>query len=215
MSAQSRRHWLLLAVLLLATFGVRSRLGASPTVQLQQPLAQFPSAVAGWTLENQPSMTSDVLGVLKADDYLLRNYRNAQGQQANFFVAYYRSQHAGEAMHSPKNCLPGSGWEPILDDTVPLAAAGPGVAINRYVVENSGDRQLVLYWYQAQDHVIASEYVTKAFLIWDSMRTGRRDGAIVRVVVPMAPGESFDAATQRALSFANPSLPLLNHFLPQ
>jgi EpsI family protein len=215
MSAQSRRHWLLLAIVLLATFGVRSRLGASPTVPLLQPLQNFPASVGAWTLESQPRMTSDVLGVLKADDYLLRNYRNAQGQPANFFVAYYRSQHAGEAMHSPKNCLPGSGWEPILDDTVPLAAAGEGVAINRYVVENSGDRQLVLYWYQAQDHIIASEYMTKAFLIWDSVRTGRRDGAIVRVVVPMAPGESFDAATQRALSFANPSLPLLNHFLPQ
>ena len=215
MSAQSRRHWLLLAIILLATFGVRSRLGASPTVPLQQPLQNFPASVGVWTLASQPRMTSDVLGVLKADDYLLRNYRNAQGQQANFFVAYYRTQHAGEAMHSPKNCLPGSGWEPILSDTVPLAAAGPGVAINRYVVENSGDRQLVLYWYQAQNHIIASEYVTKAFLIWDSMRTGRRDGAIVRVVVPINPSESIDAATQRALSFANPSLPLLNHFLPQ
>lgn len=215
MSAQSQRHWLLLAIILLATFGVRARLGASPTVPLKQPLEKFPATVGAWTLESQPRMTSDVLGVLKADDYLLRNYRNAQGQVANFFVAYYRSQHAGEAMHSPKNCLPGSGWEPILDDTVPLAAAGPGVTINRYVVENSGDRQLVLYWYQAQDHIIASEYMTKAFLIWDSMRTGRRDGAIVRVVVPMAPGESYASATQRALSFANPSLPLLAHFLPQ
>jgi EpsI family protein len=215
MSAQSRRHWLLLAIILLATFGVRARLGASPTVPLQQPLERFPATVGSWKLESQPQMSSDVLAVLKADDYLLRNYHNAQGQQANFFVAYYRSQRSGEAMHSPKNCLPGSGWEPILDDTVPLAAAGPGVAINRYVVENSGDRQLVLYWYQAQDHIIASEYMTKAFLIWDSMRSGRRDGAIVRVVVPMAPGGSFDSATQRALSFANPSLPLLAHFLPR
>lgn len=215
MSARSRRHWLLLSIILLATFGVRARLGASPTVPLQQSLEHFPATVGGWTLESQPMMTGSVLDVLKADDYLLRNYRNAQGQQANFFVAYYRSQHAGEAMHSPKNCLPGSGWEPILSDTIPLAAAGPGLVINRYEVENSGDRQLVLYWYQAQDHIIASEYMTKAFLIWDSMRSGRRDGAIVRVVVPVNPNESLAAATQRALSFANPSLPLLAHFLPQ
>ncbi len=211
MPAQIRRHWLLLTILLLATFGVRARLGASPVVPLREPLSQFPNQVGRWGLESQPALTPDVIGVLKADDYMIRNYGTAQGEQAQLFVAYYRSQHAGESMHSPKNCLPGSGWEPIQSDYIHLAA---GPEINRYVVENEGDRDLVLYWYQAQGRIIASEYWGKFYLVWDAMREGRRDGAIVRVLVPMAPHETVAAATQEALSLANPSLPLLRHFLP-
>jgi EpsI family protein len=215
MSAQTRRHWLLLAVILLATFGVRARLGALPTVPLAQPFANFPHRLGAWVLVNQPALTDDVLTVLKADDYMLRNYVTTGGQMGNLFVAYYRSQHAGDSMHSPKNCLPGSGWEPVESDTVSLPAAGKQVDINRYVVENQGDRQLILYWYQAQEKVIASEYMGKAYLVWDAMRHRRRDGAIVRIVVPMSENETVATATQRALSLADPSFVQLQHFLPQ
>src|SRR6185312_3812618 len=104
----------------------------------------------------------------------------------------------GESMHSPKNCLPGAGWEPIQSDLVPLPAAGPGVEVNRYVVEKEGDRDLVLYWYQAQGRIIAREYWGKLYLVWDAMRQGRRDGAIVRVLVPMGTHETVEAATQQA-----------------
>src|SRR6185437_6542537 len=167
MLAVQRRHWLVLTLVLLATFAVRARLGGSPVVPLRQPLEQFPATVGPWHLTTQPALSADVLGVLKADDYMVRNYATAGGDQAQLFVAYYRSQRAGESMHSPKNCLPGAGWEPILSDEIPLASAPPGTMINRYVVENEGNRDVVLYWYQAQGRIIASEYWGKIFLVWD------------------------------------------------
>jgi EpsI family protein len=204
-----------LIVLLLATFGVRTRLGASPLVPLTKAFDSFPDQVGAWHLQGQSVLGADVLGVLRADDYMARSYAGPGGQQAQLFVAYYRSQRAGESMHSPKNCLPGSGWEPVVNDEVPLAAGGHGAMINRYVVENSGDRALILYWYQAQGRIIANEYWGKAYLVWDAMRNGRRDGAIVRVWVPMSAGQTVASATSEALSLANPSLPLLRHFLPQ
>jgi len=214
MPAVQRRHWLVLALILLVTFGVKERLGGSPIVPLRQPLSQFPAVVGPWRLVSQSDLSSDVLGVLKADDYMVRNYGSDSGSQAQLFVAYYRSQRAGESMHSPKNCLPGAGWEPIQSDEIPLQAGPAGTRINRYVVENEGNRDLVLYWYEAQGRIIASEYWGKFYLVWDSMRDGRRDGAIVRVLVPMQPGESIEHATATALSLANPSLSQLARFLP-
>ncbi|HWG36436.1 MAG TPA: EpsI family protein [Terriglobales bacterium] len=203
-----------MALVLVATFAIRARLRGSPIVPLRQPLDRFPAEVGVWHLHSQGSLTADVLDVLKADDYMVRDYATAGGDQAQLFVAYYRSQRAGESMHSPKNCLPGAGWEPILSDEIPLASAPPGTMINRYVVENEGNRDLVLYWYQAQGRIIASEYWGKFYLVWDSMRDGRRDGAIVRVLAPMQTGESIEQATTIAMSLANPSLPLLGRFLP-
>lgn len=212
MSALARRRWLALSLLLLASFAASVRLQGHTATPLRQPLSQFPNTLPGWQLVDQPALTPDVLAVLKADDYMDRDYRDAAGAEASLFVAYYRAQHAGDAMHSPKNCLPGGGWEPILNDTVALA---DGRSINRYVVENSGDRAMVLYWYQAQSRIIASEYAVKAFLVWNGMRTGRRDGAIVRVLAPMAPYESVPDATRLALSLANASLGPLQQFLPR
>jgi EpsI family protein len=214
MSARMRRRWLLLSILLLATIGVRARLSHAEVVPLRRPLAAFPNHIGPWRLVSEPAMTKDELAVLKADDYMLRDYTTPSGEAGQLFVAYYRSQRAGEAMHSPKNCLPGSGWEPIKNDLVPLAAAPPGTMVNRYVVENQGDRDLVLYWYQAQGNIIANEYAVKFYLIWDAMRENRRDGAIVRVLVPMGQQESIASATKIALDLANRSFPLLGQFLP-
>ncbi len=215
MNARTRRHWLLLAILLLATLGARARLSHAAVVPLREPLANFPAQVGPWQLMSQPAMTKDELAVLKADDYMLRDYGTASGEAAQLFVAYYRTQHAGDSMHSPKNCLPGSGWEPIQNDLVPLAAGPPGTMVNRYVVENEGNRALVLYWYQAQGRIIASEYWGKIYLVWDAMRENRRDGAIVRVLVPMGEHQTVASATRIALDLANRSLPLLSHFLPK
>lgn len=209
--ATTRRHVLLLAVVLLATFGVRARLGTSPSIPLQRNFDSFPARFAGWTLVSQPALAPDVLAVLKADDYMVRNYVNASGREAQLFVAYYRNQKSGESMHSPKNCLPGSGWEPIVNDRISLAN---GAQVNRYVVENSGDREMVLYWYKDQQRTIASEYWGKFYLVWDSMRTGRRDGAIIRVLVPMTAQETIADGTRLALALANPSSALLQQFLP-
>lgn len=215
------RKLIVITVVLAATLGLRTWLAAAPEVPTRLPLADFPSKISSpqgpWSLVSQERVTPDVLSVLKADDYLLRTYGNGAGVQAGFFVAYYRSQKAGDAMHSPKNCLPGAGWEPIMNDRVPIAigANGQPELVNRYVVENEGNRMLVLYWYQAQGRIIASEYLGKVYLVWDALSQHRRDGALVRVTLPMAYGEDPQTATQTALSLAQGTLAQLGAFLPR
>ncbi|MBI2683449.1 MAG: EpsI family protein [Acidobacteriales bacterium] len=136
---------------------------------------------------------------------------------ADLFVAYYRVQKAGESMHSPKNCLPGSGWAPLVNDTVVLTKSPEGrdLPVNRYVIEKSGERALVLYWYQAGHRVIASEYWGKIYLVWDAMRTGRRDGGIVRIIVPLYKGQTEDDATKSGLAFARTAYGQLPSYLPE
>jgi EpsI family protein len=119
-------------------------------------------------------------------------------------------------MHSPKNCLPGSGWNPVLNDQVVLerAADGKPVYINRYLIEKNADQSLVLYWYQSSGRVIANEYWGKFYLVAEALRSGRRDGAIIRLVVPLRKGDNLDHVTQRTLEFARTLRPELPKFLP-
>jgi len=209
------RRLVIPGAILLLSFGLRVWLSAAPITPIRQPLADFPRQVGNWQMLQNQAIDDETLGILKADDYLQRLYRNSNGQYASIFVAYYRSQQAGESMHSPRNCLPGSGWEPVENDRIVLGtdADGRAVQLNRYVVENGGQRAVVLYWYQEHGRIIASEYWGKLYMIWDTIRSGRRDGAIVRVTVPML-GKGDSSATNAALDLVQTSTPYLPRFLP-
>jgi exosortase D (VPLPA-CTERM-specific) len=210
------RRVLASSAILLLSLGLRVYLSAAPLAPKREQLANFPRQLGNWQMVEDQPIDRDTLGVLKDDDHLQRLYRNSNGQYASIFIAYYLSQQAGESMHSPKNCLPGSGWEPVQNDRLQLGtdSAGRPIQVNRYIVEQDGQRDLlVLYWYQEQGRVIASEYWGKLYMIWDTIRSGRRDGAIVRVTVPML-GKGDSSATNAALDLVRASTPYLPRFLP-
>jgi EpsI family protein len=209
------RRLMIPSAVLLLSFGLRVWLGAAPVIPARQPLTDFPRQLGDWQMLESQAIDDDTLAILKADDYLQRRYRNSAGRYASMFVAYYRAQQAGESMHSPKHCLPGSGWEPVQNDRIVLGTDPEGrvIQVNRYIVEKDGQLDLVLYWYQEQGRVIASEYWGKLYMIWDTIRSGRRDGAIVRVSTPML-GKADSSALNAAMDLVRSSAPYLPRYLP-
>lgn len=210
------RRIILVTLVLACSFGLKVWVSAAPSIPQRQSLSEFPKDFAGYRMVGEQAMDDRIAGVLKADDHVLRSYRDERGQQVDFFVAYYKTQKAGESMHSPKNCLPGWGWQILKTDEVPLRpedAARPTM-INRYLVEKNDEKALVLYWYQANGRVIANEYWGKIYLVMDALRTGRRDGAIVRFVVGIPKGSNGDAQFEAAMKMARASAPLLPRYLP-
>jgi EpsI family protein len=179
----------------------------------------FPMQVAEWHGIKQPALEPDVLAILRVDDYITRIYRTGQRTGVGLYIGYWASQRQGSTIHSPLNCLPGAGWEPVVADRVSLPdprTARP-MLVNRYVVQKGIDRQLVLYWFQSHGRVIASEYWSKFYLVADAVRMSRSDGAIVRVTVPID-GESAEAqaaALATASRFVTDLVPVLDPFLPR
>jgi EpsI family protein len=163
-------------------------------------------------------MQREVLEILGPGDFLQRFYDDSSANEpyVDLFVAYFPSQRTGDTIHSPKHCLPGSGWLPVESGRVTLSfpSRAPFEA-NRYVIAKGDDRQLVLYWYEAHDRAVASEYWAKFYLVTDSIRLNRSDGSLVRVVTPLAPGEGLDVAEQRLISFAGNLVPLLDRYVPR
>ena len=131
-------------------------------------------------------------------------------------IAYFPSQKAGDTVHSPNHCLQGEGWIPIQREVVQLSRPdGSLFPANRFVTSKGGDRELVIYWYQAHDRIVASEYWAKYYLIADSIRMNRSDGAMVRLITPMYRKESPDAAQGRLLNLGSQLVPLLNSYIPR
>ncbi|MEO8050628.1 MAG: exosortase C-terminal domain/associated protein EpsI [Acidobacteriota bacterium] len=178
-----------------------------------RPLAQFPVALGSWTLVQEGVIDADTQAVLKADDLLNRFY-SANGLGANLFIAAFRSQRNGKAPHSPKNCLPGSGWTPLDSSQVSIdVGAKLPIQVNRYVVAHGDERSLVLYWYQSRDRAIASEYTAKFWVVVDAMRLNRTDTALVRVVVPIV-NRDETAAERSAEDFVRSFYSSLRQYLP-
>lgn len=154
-------------------------------IPVSRPLAALPRDMGSWKFVQDGVVDAETQAVLRADDILNRTYVNGR-TVANFFVAGFRSQRTGKAPHSPKNCLPGSGWLP-LDDRIVSVDVGreSPIEVNRYVIAHGEERSLVLYWYQSRDRAVASEYKAKFWVVADAMRYNRTDTALVRVVIPI------------------------------
>lgn len=180
----------------------------------RKQLKDFPLQVGEWRRVRPDTVLDDAtMAVLRASDYLLRDYHTADGQIANFYVGYYASQREGASYHSPLNCLPGSGWTLSEPGKVMISAPdGSQFAANKYIIDNGDNRSLMLYWYQGRGRKVASEYWGKVYTVIDSVRLRRSDGAMVRVTVPV--GESEDAALKSALDLSTRAVAALPEFVP-
>lgn len=130
--------------------------------------------------------------LLQATDLLLRDYRRtplpsgSPTPPVTLLVAYYATQRTGATYHSPRHCLPGSGWQitSLATRQVP-GPAGEAVRVNEVIIQQGLERQLLLYWYQDRGRILTSEYVAKAYLVWDALTKNRTDGTLIRVSVPV------------------------------
>jgi EpsI family protein len=153
------------------------------------------------------------MSVLRASDYLMRDYRGLGGVAANFYVGYYASQRDGATYHSPLNCLPGSGWVMSSPAKVTIKPEGKEpFEANRYIIQNGGNKQLLVYWYQGRGRNVASEYWGKIYTVIDSVKLRRSDGAMVRVMVPV--GASEPVALEAATNLAGTVAKALPEFVP-
>lgn len=211
----SSKRVLIVSALLLATAGL---LQARGRVELQPKAADLESVpfhLGDW--QGRPERISpEVREVLGDGHFLSRIYTSPIEQPVDLFIAYYSSQRSGDTIHSPKNCLPGSGWMPLESDRVWIEVApNQSIRVNRYVVAQGMDRQLVMYWYQAHGRVTPSEYAAKFYLVADSIRMNRSDGGMVRLVTPILPNETLEQSQARAVRFARGLYPMLNNYIPK
>jgi EpsI family protein len=214
---RSSARFLIATALIAATSILLQARGRNEVFPPRTPLKSFPEQLGPWTGENIP-MDKEVLAILGPGDFLLRDYHTDSDDlpNVNLFIAYFRSQRAGDTIHSPKHCLPGAGWLPLdsrrIMLTLPEHKPFPA---NRYVIARGDARELVLYWYWAHDRGVASEYWAKFYLVADSMRMNRSDGALVRITAQMFPGESAEDAQKRVFPFAQNIGPLLDDYIPR
>ena len=222
------KSWpLMIATIMLAsTWLLIESLSYGESVQGKKAFHEFPLTVADRWKGKELGLEDKVLEVLKLTDYMMRVYWPLGESESNdlnagkmvgqegfskprevrelgpvwLYVGYYESQRTGSTYHSPKNCLPGAGWQFVESEyiTVPMGN-GLGQVINRVLIEKGLEQQVILYWYQDRGRVIASEYWAKGYMIWDAIMKNRTDGSLVRISIPVTTNP--EAAYQHGINF--------------
>jgi EpsI family protein len=206
------RRLLIVAALMTAAGGFLRIVSAADLVPDVSGLNTLPLQIDDWRGRDLGRFDSETEAVLRADNYLLRRYIRS-GVPIDLFVAYYATQRSGHTIHSPLNCLPGTGWEWVGQGRERLSV-GPerDLEINANVARKSGDQSLVYYWYQSHGRAVASEYRNRLLLVQDAVMLHRSDGALVRVTAPVLPR---NASADAAAAFIRALYPILTHHLPE
>lgn len=208
-----------LAVGCLLLLRVRTQEGVPPSA----PLKSIPAAIAGYAAVEDMTIADDERRVAGMSDYVLRVFKHDSTDLFTVYVGYYDFQRQGRTIHSPRNCLPGAGWEVVQGGVRQVTDGGTVYDVNRYVLVNGNARALVYYWYQGRGRVAWNEYKVKWNLLRDAALTGRTEEALVRIVVPLSPmrggapnavDESLRKADATALAAATRLIPEVRRVLP-
>ncbi len=213
-----KEFYITLALIVIAIFFTQ-RVPHGKSMSLQKDILSFQQQIGGWQGAEHKPFDQVILDVLGVDDYLNRVYYRPDGSWISLYIGYFRDQISGETIHSPRNCMPGSGWNFIETKAVTLNADSPNppLKINavRAVLINRDSRMLTYYWYQSRGRFLTNEYWHKIYLVLDAMRYNRTDGALVRVLTQFpkdANVEEIDAQLQDFILKFTPQLQ--NEYFP-
>lgn len=211
----SLRFWTAVAILAATALLLHARPNADRNPP-REALAQFPDSIAGLTGADQ-AIDQETLDVLGSGEFLSRIYAgSSRAMPIGLFIGYFPTQRTGQTIHSPRHCLPGAGWTFESSSYVDLTdAENRPHRVGEYIVANGNRKQFVIYWYEAHGRSVAGEYAAKFYLVADAIRMNRTDGALVRVITPIDPGEGVADARFRAEAFTRQLAPLLPRFIPK
>jgi EpsI family protein len=207
------RFWILLVALIISGAIINTWERAGEAKISRKSLREFPAQLGSWEqLGRELKFDDDTETVLRADEYLARNFRS-QSHVISLYIGYYATQRTGATYHSPLNCLPGSGWVMNEGGNIKISRPdGSSFNANRYVIQKGNERALVIYWYQGRGRSVANEYWDKMYTVFDSVARRRSDGALVRVIAPIQ--NSMDDAEKVASDLASETTKELPAFVP-
>ena len=205
------RRLLIVAALMMAAGGILRTVSAADLAPAASGLSALPLRIDEWRGHDLRRFDPAIEAALQADDYLFRRYTR-DGVPVDLFIAYYATQRSGHTIHSPLNCLPGTGWEWVDRRRQQVAVGGRDIEINSNVARKNGEQSLVYYWYQSRGRTVASEYRNRLLLVQDALTLHRSDGALVRVTAPVLPR---DARSADLAAFIRALYPQITRHLPE
>ena len=209
------KHTLTASALIILTMVFLNYLSHTEYIHPNKPFSTFPTQIGEWSGEEY-RLEEKIYKVLGVDDSFLGNYRTSDGRQVQLNIEFYQSQRKGDLIHSPKNCMPGNGWNIVHTslEEITIPRGNPGkYKVIKLILEKAAQKQVVIYWYQSRGRIINSEYMQKIYLVVDSIARHRTDGSLVKLITPVTHGEE-DVGLNVLKDFGVQLIPILYEYIP-
>ncbi|MBI5017284.1 MAG: EpsI family protein [Deltaproteobacteria bacterium] len=151
-----------------------------------------------------------ILDQLEADASVFKEFRNARGEQVVLYVGYYDTLQKAKMSHAPQVCFTGQGWVLEGKDKEELQSGDSSVMVNRMVVGKAQEREVVYFWYQSPDRILADLFLLKLDMLKNTLLTGDRTrgrNAFVRVSTRLGADEK--ATEEQLRGFVWSAMPRL------
>lgn len=206
-----KTRFAVLLALMAAVFAYM-RLHQDLLIPVPRPFAEFPAAHRGWTMVGQSTMSANVLNVLKPTEYLSRRYTRPDGARVDLYLSFFNGGKDSGSIHSPKHCMPGSGWTELASTTVDVDIEGKTITLVRAVYGLGDSREVLLYWFDVRGQTLVDELSLKLMEIVGSALHRRRDESFIRISTPASPDE--DRAMVQCVEFLRDFYPVIRNFIP-
>jgi EpsI family protein len=211
----SFKHTLTASALMILTMVLLNYLNHKENIYPNKPFSTFPKHIGEWVGEEY-RFEADIYDVLGVDDSFLGSYKTSDGRQVELYIGFYQNQREGDLIHSPKNCMPGGGWNIVHTSLEEIKTPGTNpenYKVIKLMLQKGAQKQVVLYWFQSRGRIINSEYMQKIYLVVDSMMRHRTDGSFVRLIAPVLNGDE-NKALNTLKDFAVQLMPILYEYIP-
>jgi len=207
------KNTIIASILMIAGMLFLNFINHSENILPRKPFSTFPKQIGPWS-GKESRFDQKIYDILGVDDSILCHYTTPDKRRAELYVGYYQSQRKGDLIHSPKNCMPGAGWEIVKTSLIKIKTSENTKSdIIKLILQNGTHKQLMLYWFQSRGRIISSEYMQKIYLVIDSITRSRTDGSFVRLLTPIKDNNE-EKALEILTDFAEDIMPVLTQYIP-
>ena len=211
----SYKRTIAVAVILALTLLFTRYLSQAKDVPAKKPFSTFPKTIGEWQ-GKEDRFDQKIYDILGVDDSFLGNFWTKYRRHVQLYIGFYESQREGDIIHSPRNCMPGAGWNvaEISNEMINDTGRESGEArVIKLILVKGVQKQIMLYWFHSRGRIISSEYTQKIYLVIDSIFRHRTDGSFVRLISPVI-NDNEQAAIQNLKDFAEVLMPVLYEYIP-
>jgi exosortase D (VPLPA-CTERM-specific) len=160
-------------------------ISSSPMIPDRKTFSSFPLVLDEWK-GSKNILPIGVQNNLNADDYLISDFANTEGEEVTLLVSYYATQSTNKGIHSPRICLTGGGWNIEQDIPIKITLAnGHTKEVNRLLLMQQEVKLVAYYWFYEQGSMYTNDYMARFNLIRNAILNNRTDGALIRISTPI------------------------------
>ncbi|HKK21612.1 MAG TPA: EpsI family protein [candidate division Zixibacteria bacterium] len=182
-----KKAFAVIAGILIVTFALTT------VIQYYRPASQtagnfenFPLKIGDWTGQKQ-MIDQQTMEILNPKEIFAASYTNPQGLKIQVLFDFFSAEAAFGGPHSPRNCLPGSGWVISGSSENKINLNGRAIPAGRFDLRLNKSRQVMDFWYVTYYGETSNDYVFKLYQMLSSLTFRPRDVAFVRFVTVQDP----------------------------